>query len=274
MTARIPVALFMYPRLSPGSKLLYARLTLFRGPKRDGYCNPDLHTMASAMVTSVDTVERWLGELIAEGFIARRRRRRAAAEIVFLPHPCFFDSATTPNQETPQDSTDLPNQNSSQDSAEERHQGAFQDSAETRNQEVLNSATTRLRFRKFAPLDSANLPAPYKEENHSSKTIHENHRSMAAAACEVKVSPPPAERNQDLETIREWLWNAAKDSHPDWPPPDDKISSEVLKAGNGRHVLEIGRELQKLYKAGSRPDRSYAWFVAVLRDRFARQETK
>jgi Helix-turn-helix domain len=70
----IPLALVNYDgatetrkSLSWGAKVLYGRLALFLGrPKSnsESFCSPSLETVASAMATSVDTIGRWLRELI------------------------------------------------------------------------------------------------------------------------------------------------------------------------------------------------------------------
>lgn len=137
--ARVPLAVLTYPALSEGAKLLYGRLALFRGSKQDGFCNPALPTMAAAMAVSVDTVGRWLGELIAEKFIERRRRGRQRAECIFLAHPCF-------------NSAELRNQDGGSGSS---------NSANLRNQEPPNSANSPVQFRKSAVPNSANLPSAY-----------------------------------------------------------------------------------------------------------------
>jgi hypothetical protein len=69
---------------------------------------------------------------------------------------------------------------------------------------------------------------------------------------------------EHIATVRAWLWNAAKESHPDWKPPDDKICHEVLAATNG-DIDSLGVKLQELYDSGQRPRKSYAWYAAVLR---------
>jgi hypothetical protein len=125
---RIPLDMLSYPRLSWPAKCLYGRLALHLGKPRPGArCNPNLCTLATEMGASVDSVDRWLKELISEGFIERRRHRRQAAECVFLPHPCLVDSA------------------------ELRSQGACRDSADSRSQEaVLDSVDSWPRFRTSA----------------------------------------------------------------------------------------------------------------------------
>ncbi len=88
----IPLALLRYDGaaktgkgLSWGAKVLYGRLALFLGrpkPKAESFCNPSLETMASATATSMDTVGRWLTELVDHGFIERVRKGRGPAECV------------------------------------------------------------------------------------------------------------------------------------------------------------------------------------------------
>jgi len=90
---RIPLGLLLYPGVSPGAKLLYGRLLLFRGREPDGYCNPGLKQMAAEMGgVSLASIKRWLAELVEHGFIRRQRRQRQEAENFFLHHPSFFDS--------------------------------------------------------------------------------------------------------------------------------------------------------------------------------------
>lgn len=114
---RIPLGMVSYPGLSAGAKLLYGRLSLYRGRQPDGFCRPSLETLALAMGASVDSVDRWLGELVREGFIERKRRGRAVAECLFLPHPVLVDSATLRNQDSP-DSAGTPNREQGPDSAD------------------------------------------------------------------------------------------------------------------------------------------------------------
>lgn len=189
----IPLGMVAYPDLSWGAKALYGRLALYRGKKPGGFCKPYLDTLAQAMGVSVDTIDRWLGELVREGFIERKRHRRAVAECIFLPHPVLVDSANPPNQDSP-------------------------DSAETPNQERFpDSADLPPRFRNSAPLDSANpdekSPHPvdstdtYAPENIHHQNIQENVHSKDGDEApfqslnfddEGKHSPPPR-RNPEEE---------------------------------------------------------------------------
>jgi hypothetical protein len=123
----IPLKLVSYDGATPekaalswGAKVLFGRLALFLGKPRAGkesFCNPTLQTMAASMGVSVDTVGRFLGELISHGFIKRRRRGPGRpAECIFLVHPIFRrgdeprpcdDSASLRSQERDSDSADL-----------------------------------------------------------------------------------------------------------------------------------------------------------------------
>jgi hypothetical protein len=114
----IPLGMLTYDpdKLSWAAKALYGRLALFRGKQPDGFCNPNLDQMAAAMGgCSIDSIDRWLAELIQEKFIARKRNGRRAASIVFLRHQALFNSATLRNQDAhsipqpcPSDSATLP----------------------------------------------------------------------------------------------------------------------------------------------------------------------
>src|SRR4051812_23118434 len=89
-------------RLPHGAKLLYGRLMLFRGRKTEGFCAPNLSRLSAEMGETIDTVNRWLMELVSHGFIRRIRRGPGkAAECVFLRHSVFnSDSGFLPNQAT------------------------------------------------------------------------------------------------------------------------------------------------------------------------------
>jgi hypothetical protein len=156
-SVHIPLCMVPYPRLSWAAKCLYARLALFRGRKKDGFCAPDLKKLATAMGASVDAVNRWMVELMNEGFIGRRRRGPGrAAECIFLEHSVFLDSGKVRNQQEATDSAEMPNQ-----------EGVLipqicgSDSAEMPN------------------VDSAEMPNPYKEENIHSENIHKNIHSSS-----------------------------------------------------------------------------------------------
>lgn len=162
----IPLGLLTYParRVSWAAKALYGRLAFFRGPKPDGICNPSLEKIAGAMGgVDIATVDRWLKELISEGFIQRKRRRRETAEIVFLAHPALVNTLGL-------------------------------DSARLRSQGGLDSATSRARLRKNDNQDSANLPPAYIGRKHSEENIQEN---SSSAAVEVPTEAEPAEPNDD-----------------------------------------------------------------------------
>jgi len=162
----IPLGLVIYRGASWGAKVLYGRLALFRGSKDDGYCNPNLDTMAVAMGTSVDTIERWLAELIQNGFIKRQRRRRRNAECIFLPHPCLLNSADVRTRDKHSDSPRLP------------------------DQDDLDSADSGFRCRKAAVRDSADLSPAYIGRKHSSKTLTENETGGARGWKEFQAHYP------------------------------------------------------------------------------------
>lgn len=159
----VPLGLVRNRNVSWGAKCLYGRLALFRGRKPAGFCSPRRETLADEMNVPVDTVDRWLAELVKHRLVERKRRRRDTAECFFLPHPCLLGSAILRTQDRQRDSADMPNQTDSQDSSTVRNQGAVPDS--------VSSST---RFGVFASRDSASLRSPYKEENIHHQNVHEN----------------------------------------------------------------------------------------------------
>jgi hypothetical protein len=168
----IPLALVIYDgasgtrkSLSWGAKVLYGRLALFLGrPKANSepFCNPCLETMASTMATSVDTIGRWLRELIDHGFIERSRNGRAPAEIIFLAHPC---SSRADIREYGPDSASSRNQGGGSNSADSQMQA----DASTTQSCTTDSATLPVQFRSSAAPTPQNCSSLYMEED-----IHEN----------------------------------------------------------------------------------------------------
>jgi hypothetical protein len=115
---RIPLGMVSHPDLSWGAKVLYGRLALYRGGKPEGFCKPRLESLAMAMAASVDTIDRWLGELVAEGFIERKRHGRGVAECIFLPHPALVNRPASQSQNSPPNSAKMRNQSQGPNSAD------------------------------------------------------------------------------------------------------------------------------------------------------------
>lgn len=185
---RIPLGMVTYQRLSWGAKCLYGRLALHRGKKEDGYCRPGLDTLASEMGSSIDTIDRWLKELIGEGFIQRSRRGRLAAECIFLEHPCLSNSAELRNQETPS----IP-----QPCGVEK---------------PANSADLPAQFRNSAVSIPQLCGLPNKEEN-VQENIHENVQSSSVSPEHEASDDEPAlsENGKPNPEDREALVSVARD---------------------------------------------------------------
>lgn len=168
----VPLGLLTYRGVSPGAKLLYGRLALFRGRKPDGHCYPDLKTLAKELGrVHVNTVENWFKELVSKGFIERKRRQRQNAECIFLPHPSLLDSQNIVSQDR------------------------F-DSQNSVDQERLDSQKTGFRFTKNRLFDSQKS-TPDKEENiqrkHSTKTCASDDAHVGGAHAHQDQPAQPAE---------------------------------------------------------------------------------
>lgn len=205
----VPLGMVPYRGLSWGAKSLYGRLALFRGRKPDGFCNPGLDRMAAAMGVSVDTVERFLRELIDEKFIRRQRRGRQQARVVFLPHPCLVNSAGLRNQES-----------------DSSPQGCGVDDAP-------DSAELPPQFRSSAPFDSANLPGPYKEENFQVQLSGKPLRPSLDATVEDEDVSARTEDTRERavgECLLEFV-RAAGIKMPSGQPPVTAITAGLSKIG-------------------------------------------
>ncbi len=88
--AQIPLELMRLDTLSPGAKLVWARLCLYQG--QDGEAFPSIDELAREVGTSARGVKRWLFELREAGFIRSIRRGPKRSNLYrFLKHPCFAD---------------------------------------------------------------------------------------------------------------------------------------------------------------------------------------
>jgi hypothetical protein len=283
----IPLGMLNYPRLSWGAKMLYGRLALFLGrPKSGSYCNPDLPTMAAELGVSVDTVGRFLNELIRERFIKRNRKGRGPAECIFLANRYLSDddpnSAALRNQssaskpttriEEPPNSADLRNQSD----------------ALTPQPSGSNSAIPPVQFRNSAVSIPQLCGSRNKEEN-IQEDIHENSHedintdSRSASQKTAKpdrhivASPPepisqrplpemqiPSVKPEPDDELRRAL---ASYFHQD---PDDRTLRSIMAALNGSPVSGFCRYLDAMplqYRVyGKAGPRTWGWFLSTARN--------
>lgn len=288
----IPLALVTYDgatgarkSLSWGAKALYGRLALFLGkPKTDGFCNPSLETMASAMGTSVDTVGRWLRELREHEFMLRVRRGRGPAECIFLPHPCLT----------------LGSAEHDPDVARLRDRGRFnsaslqsQDETHTPQSSVPDSAKSPGQFRNSAAPIPQPCGSPNKEEDiqeDSQENVQENlsdschdSRKSRANACQPPRDPPslkrpkgnPNERSTLRVALAKHLGHVISAAGELLTPDDDTLDG-VLAALGDSPVAEFVNYLASLpaaYQSGGRAaPRTWGWFISTGRN-FADQRT-
>jgi hypothetical protein len=220
---RIPLGLVAYPGLSWGAKVLYGRLALFRGVKKGGFCAPRLDQLTEAMGASADTIDRWLAELIREGFLERKRRGPSrSAECIFLRHPALTDSARLRNV----------------DSADVRSQKPLADSAELPNQSVPDSAEVRNQREGLIPqicgVDSAELrnhiiidkPKTFTKNIHYSSS--ENNSSSDGRLFDIDNPPfSTLEPETETETVSEVKLKSAQNGS--------------VKNGKASHIQEAIR---------------------------------
>ncbi|MBZ5623317.1 MAG: hypothetical protein LAQ69_32035 [Acidobacteriia bacterium] len=158
LAIHIPIEVLRYRNLSWGAKCLYGRLALFRGRKAGGFCTPERGEMAAAMNAKASAVDHWLKELVDEKFIARVRHRGPTA-CVFLPHPCFADSAKKGGEDAAEPSQNCGIQ-TDHDSAILRSQ----DSADLRNGDGSRVGNSANKILQNCEVDFADLRNAYKKE--------------------------------------------------------------------------------------------------------------
>lgn len=182
MAARLPVALFSYPRLSEGAKLLYARLAYYRGPQKRGFCAPSLRMLAEELAVHINTIENWLKELIQDGFIERKQRGNGRpAECIFLQHPCFSDYAEMRSR----------GKTASQKAVKLKPESDSQSTVK-----LNNSSLTKSGRQLHNPLGSASqfLPqnSPQSVENADSCATENHHQNQHIKPTEKKPSSQPS----------------------------------------------------------------------------------
>src|SRR5579871_2729878 len=147
LCAPVPLALMTLQKVSAGAKLLFGRLMLHAGEKTT--CYPGLDCLARELGVSIDTVSRWMRELIDGEFIRRRRRGPGMnAECEFIWHPDLAPSLAGDDSAGP----------GNQDSAKLRNQEA--DSA--KSQRPPDSAEVGCKIPQNRGADSADSRSDYK----------------------------------------------------------------------------------------------------------------
>lgn len=101
----IPTSLLPYGGISLGAKALWALAAMHAG--KDSECFASVPALAKEMNVSASSVEKYMKELVAEGFVKRRRHGPGRpATIEFSLHPALVPSLKK-SLSDPQDSTDL-----------------------------------------------------------------------------------------------------------------------------------------------------------------------
>jgi hypothetical protein len=89
--AFVPNWLMEIPEVSPGAKLLYARLAQHAG--QNGECYPGQDTLARELATAVRTVGRYVAELRRHGLIEEQRRGLSRTNLYLFPWHPWMESA-------------------------------------------------------------------------------------------------------------------------------------------------------------------------------------
>jgi len=121
--SQVPNWLLERKEVSPGAKLCYARLCQYAG--ENGSCYPALDTLAKEMGVSVDSVTRYVQELVKEGLIKSVRRGFKKSNVYFFkPHEWISAWFSLRNMRIPE-SVKMPDHESANmptpESAEMRH---------------------------------------------------------------------------------------------------------------------------------------------------------
>lgn len=72
----------------------------------------------------------------------------------------------------------------------------------------------------------------------------------------------------DISQIKRWLYEFMGEG---WPEPDFMVCEQVYVSMNGASMDQLALFLRQLHKQGKRPQKSWAWFIGVVQQYFARK---
>jgi hypothetical protein len=148
-----------------------------------------------------------------------------------IPAPFKHSSGTVPNTE----------------SAHSEH-GA--DTVPAPNEHITDTALN------LKPLTSSQQAGKHARKLPS--TEPEPAESQAKGACREAVCQ-----------VRQWLEQYMRQGFAtNWPPPSDQLCEQLIESLNGSPLNELHDFLLQLHTQKRKPEKSYAWFVPVVRERF------
>ncbi len=76
--------------------------------------------------------------------------------------------------------------------------------------------------------------------------------------------------DDDLSQIKRWLYEFMGEG---WPEPDLLVCEQVYVSMNGAPLEKLALFLRQLHNQGKRPQKSWAWFIGVVREYFGRRSS-
>lgn len=232
--------------LSTGARLLYHALDDHAGPNggMDGKCFPKQSTLAQQLATPLRTVERWMAELVKNGWVRSIRRLRGNRYELFwaflnppLNPPKMADGGTI--QKVPPARADGPDPSRPATGVRSRPPNvAVQTAQDPPNAAVLITQTT-----DYPSID----------------------RSTDGSIEKLTDEPTPEEK---LTWMKEVLAEYPGAQRAIGYPPDDRIARKCLDAAQWDTQI-AGHIMRETYLRGGRraaPSQSWGWFPAVFRN--------
>jgi hypothetical protein len=260
--APLPLAIAAHPALSSLSKLLFGVLAYHAG--KDAHTFVSVRELARELRSSIDSITRGLGELIAAGLIQRKRGGDGRpATCTFIWCNCLETSLRKPVS----DSAEMHDLKAPSDSAKVRNLNGRTDSAEMHDLRVSDSADLRKQTPQFCGSDSAKVRSHYKEEE-VQEEVHLRESSSSSArgdALDIEEEENSLRFGRFMyENLRgEDVWGPG----PDIPKPPNTLVREILALAPGWTVgqIEAGVLMQATVH-GTRTVHSYNWFKIAVRD--------
>jgi hypothetical protein len=252
--------------LSLAAKMVYT--VLCRVSSGKNYAFPSVATLCEELAISRDIVISALKDLVAYGFLERRRRGQGQTNIYyFLNHPIFQGFSCDTPDEPP-----------------EKQGGEQEDAQNEALAQKSGNPTSRSRESRFLEVEKADFKEsgkPISRSRESRPVVLEsslrgrlNGRSdrSSGSSEEEKTTPPTNEPGGEyFEGVRNLL-TAYMEGVLD-EPADDVIVRKTIAAARGASLDTLQRFYRSLYQNDQAPKnpngpRKYSWFPVVTRKHF------
>ena len=294
----LPEALLGYPKVSPGAKLCYGRLSRYSG--KAGECWPAVSVLAKELGVSTRQAKRYCRELEKAQFIRRDPRPGRTNHWVFLWHRVFaFCSLPTPDESGGGGVTDMSPLGGHichpYPYSEESHRRESSTSTQGGGSAKETFVQLYKRYVGQEPTGSAiqGILARLEDKGIDLGAFGEwirirlskrrgpvNPTWFLDEIDRLRTKPGGGGHEDSLShRVRAHIWGYMQGQRTDQvAPPDAQIVERCVRALNGHTVEELEALLRERFRTGSRPGqpsgpRSYAWFPALIQNHFHPSQT-